>query len=223
MGEGLENFKFNTKSSFQNIKLDIESLKIQIQLLQAENRRLREELNKIELNKKISETIPKKEESQKSLKAEKLRLMIENAVSEALKKEYTKALAVLRPVSAETEANDEEQIIQEKATEENPKTTPRKVQNKRVKDKLKEDILKSYERNRKDIIKQQILTEANKAPMTKLELRDLIVNTKKYCSKASFYRYLEELELAGIIIYKRVQKKTVIKPLTVSSRDEQDL
>ena len=75
--------------------------------------------------------------------------------------------------------------------------------------------MKNYERNRKDIVKQQILTEAAKADLTKIQLRDLVVDQKKYCSKASFYRYMEELELEGLISYYRHKGKNLIQPAKV--------
>jgi len=84
------------------------------------------------------------------------------------------------------------------------------------KDSLKEDLLKAYERNRKNIIKEQILSEAKKGGMTKIALRDLVVDQKKYCSKASFYRYMDELELQGLITYQRRKGKDLIQPVSIN-------
>ncbi len=224
MGDDLKSFKNKIVNSFQNIKMDLEALRIQIQLLKAENERLKEKLNQLIIKQEIREEKERKEESQQesqaSLSETELRLIIEKILAEALKQKNTKESSVLRPVSIvkETITPEDDMIIknnnyyEEKTRESDRREEKTKIKEEK-KDTLKEDLIKTYERNRKKIIKQQILAEINKNELTRIELRDIIVNNKKYCSKASFYRYLEELELEGLITEKKKKKRTILKPI----------
>lgn len=211
MGENKDTFKINTIQSFQAIKQDIQALNIRIQLLEAENRRLKQELEE--------EKESKKEESQESLKvsaekkeSQELRQIIRETVEEALTLKHTREPESLSNQKIREENTQTQISIQEP---QEIKYTPKPKVEKIQKDNLKEDLIRSYERNRKNIIKQQILTESNKGSYSKVELRDIIVNQKKYCSKASFYRYLEELELEQLISYKRRKKKTIIEAAVI--------
>lgn len=214
MGEQDKHFRKSVLQGFQNAKNDINNLQVRVLLLEAENRKLQEALREAQKepeNQKISE-------SQENLSKEELRLFIKEvvteAVSEELKRQNTKAASVF---SAETATPIEEtsnQYIEEAPITQRPLRTPQRA----PQDKLKEDLLKNYERNRKTIIKQQILAEANKKQLTKIELREIVVGDKKYCSKASFYRYVEELELEGFLEYKRKNHKTLVVP-QISTRE----
>ena len=189
---GLRNSVFQ---GFQRVKNDIERQNIRIMLLEAENKRLKEEMERFKNKPKEEysrQETPQNTESQESLSIETLRLELRKIISEELKRQNTKAASVFS-TETETEINPEPLIKRQ---------TPS--------DKLKEDLLRNYERNRKDIVKQQILTEAAKGSHTKIQLRDIVVDQKKYCSKASFYRYLEELELSGALQQRRQQKRTVL-------------
>lgn len=218
MGDKYDSLKQNVFQGFQRVKQDIEALNVRILLLESENRRLREELQRIDTkdkDRKPSEEDQKMSASQPSLNLETLRLFIketvEETVREALRKENTKAADVF---STETEPETEQQPPEPPAQQEPPQP---KTAAQRKQDRLKEDLMKNYERNRKDIVKQQILTEAAKSNLTRIQLRDIVVDQKKYCSKASFYRYTEELELEGLLQQKRKNNKTVLEPLTLKA------
>ncbi len=186
---GLRNSVFH---AFQHAKNDIERMNIRLMLLETENKRLLNEVFFLK-NNNSSEKFQESSESQEILSIETLRLELRKIVSEELKAMNTKAAA---RVSAETET-EKLPIEQKKVVSE---------------DKLKEDILRNYDRNRKDIVKQQIISETEKGTYSKLQLRDIVVDQKKYCSKASFYRYLDELELTGRVRYQRQKNQTVIIP-----------
>ncbi len=66
-------------------------------------------------------------------------------------------------------------------------------------DPLKEKILLKYNKKKKEVIKQKILEIASTKEVTLNELRETLVNDLKYCSRASFYRYFEEMKKAGIV------------------------
>ncbi len=64
---------------------------------------------------------------------------------------------------------------------------------------LKSELLRSFKRNKKQIIKQRILSLIKGRQMPVAELKEAIVDDKNYCSKATFYRYIDELKKAGIV------------------------
>jgi hypothetical protein len=60
--------------------------------------------------------------------------------------------------------------------------------------KLEKEVMKKFNRSKKDIIKHKILEVVKTRQVTIPELKEIIVDQEEYCSKASFYRYLEEIK-----------------------------
>ena len=79
-------------------------------------------------------------------------------------------------------------------------------------DALRDELLKTFYKNRKDIIKSQILKEAQNRELDKSELSEIVVRDRKYCSKASFYRYIEELERDGLLGTEIIEGKSCLRP-----------
>ena len=190
-----DNFKKNVIRGFQAVKVDINELEVRLNplLSMLDQIQIRlENLEKTLENRKISE-------SQASLN---LRLRQNESGGKPLKPGPTKVLDSLNTSETETKTGN----LSEKASV------------KKSQDKLKEDLLKSYKRNRKEIVKQQIVIEAGKKLVTKSDLREVIVDEKNYCSKASFYRYLEELVDEGLVKYKVRSKRVYIQPVIESTK-----
>ena len=61
------------------------------------------------------------------------------------------------------------------------------------KDLLKEEMLSSLKRKRRQVIKGKILSIIKSGAMSIPELKHMIVDELSYCSKATFYRYLNEI------------------------------
>jgi len=61
---------------------------------------------------------------------------------------------------------------------------------------LEQEVAKKLNRNKKGIIKQKIL-ELIEQNIPIIEVKDKIVDQQKYCAKASFYRYVDELKRDG--------------------------
>lgn len=59
---------------------------------------------------------------------------------------------------------------------------------------LKSELMRHYKKNKKGIIKQRILDFIKEKEYSLPELKEIIVDDKQYCSKASFYRYIDELK-----------------------------
>jgi len=64
---------------------------------------------------------------------------------------------------------------------------------------LEQEVAKKLNRNKKGIIKQKILELLDQG-IPVIEVKDRIVDQQKYCAKASFYRYVEELKKDGKFI-----------------------
>lgn len=61
------------------------------------------------------------------------------------------------------------------------------------KDPLKDEIMRKFSRSRRELVKQKIVELLMTKPMKLSDLKYNMVEQMKYCSKASFYRYVEEL------------------------------
>ena len=59
-------------------------------------------------------------------------------------------------------------------------------------DRLKNEVITKFNRNKKNIIKQKIMDLMGKLEIA--EIKDIIVDQQKYCSKATFYRYVEDIK-----------------------------
>ncbi len=64
---------------------------------------------------------------------------------------------------------------------------------------LQTEIMRRLKRNKKPVIKQKILNVISSGQYTLPEIKDIIVDENNYCSKASFYRYFEELKKRNLI------------------------
>ncbi|MGM5480002.1 MAG: transcriptional repressor [Nanobdellota archaeon] len=79
---------------------------------------------------------------------------------------------------------------------------------------LEREALKKINKNRKQIIQETILQHINQQNTTPLELKKTIVDTKQYCSKATFYRYVQELEDKQQLQRITINGTTTLHPIT---------
>ncbi len=75
---------------------------------------------------------------------------------------------------------------------------------------LKKEILRGLRKRRKNIIKKKILDLIREDGVELSELKYLIVEQLSYCSKASFYRYVEELKEAGLLFITTIDNKNIV-------------
>ena len=64
---------------------------------------------------------------------------------------------------------------------------------------LEAEFLKKFKKNKKNIIKSKILSLIKDNKLDRSQLKSLLVDQLNYCSKASFYRYLQEMLYEGQI------------------------
>ncbi len=66
-------------------------------------------------------------------------------------------------------------------------------------DKLKKEVIHKFRRHKKEIIKNKIMESVRLKRVMLPELKEIIVDQMVYCSKATFYRYYDELRKEGTI------------------------
>ena len=86
---------------------------------------------------------------------------------------------------------------------------------------LEEEALSAVTKNRREIIKQKILGVASKGQMTAKRIKEVIVDRHHYCSKATFYRYLQELKQQERIDTVELNGKSYLSPTPHHLRHEQ--
>jgi len=66
-------------------------------------------------------------------------------------------------------------------------------------DPLKTEVISKFKRNKKRLIKNKILETIKFKQLSIPEIKEIVVDLHSYCSKASFYRYIEELKREDFI------------------------
>jgi septal ring factor EnvC (AmiA/AmiB activator) len=168
----MEDFKSQVKKGFQNCRTDINTLKV-------ENDILKEKINSQE--KELSE-----------LKAEIKGIQIALDYIKEFNKNITQA-PIQKP-----------QNIVEPSPVEIPKV---KIETKDPYEALLAFKAKS---NKRELLKQKLTSMISENGMNLSELKFLFVEHYKYCSKATFYNYLKELELERIIQINRENSKNFV-------------
>ncbi|MFP4118841.1 MAG: hypothetical protein ACLFTH_02190 [Candidatus Woesearchaeota archaeon] len=124
---------------------------------------------------------------------------------------------------AEEAAETEETPIERKSVEEDAyiilDTPQGKKQREEAIKALQRDAAKEVSKNRKSIVKEKILSQAGSSRCTPHELKKIFVDSHKYCSKATFYRYLTELEEEEKINYISINNKKYIYPLSTTAKE----
>ncbi len=82
------------------------------------------------------------------------------------------------------------------------------------KDPLKEKLVKKYKKGKKVVIKQKILDIALEKEMSLAVVRDTIVIDLRYCSRATFYRYFEELKREDLLETISINGLEIVKILS---------
>ena len=70
---------------------------------------------------------------------------------------------------------------------------------------LKSEVMRKFNKNKKNLVKQKILDIIKTKQIPLADLKFYIVDQLNYCSKASFYRYIDEMkdlmEIKNNIVY----------------------
>jgi hypothetical protein len=81
-----------------------------------------------------------------------------------------------------------------------------------LKNPLENEVISKFKRNKKRMIKNKILETIKDSALSIPEIKEVVVDQFKYCSKATFYRYIEELKRHDFI-HINEQEIVKIKPM----------
>ncbi len=68
-------------------------------------------------------------------------------------------------------------------------------------------------KQRKNVVKEKILSLANEKSNSLIDIKEEIVDKQALCSKATFYRYFDEIKGDGKVEFQTVNRKKVVKPI----------
>jgi len=74
----------------------------------------------------------------------------------------------------------------------------------------KSELARQFKKNQKSLIQQRILSLIEKAEYSLPDLKMIIVDQKRYCSKATFYRYVSELEKSKLVSMAEVNGENIV-------------
>lgn len=176
----MDDFKEQVKEGFVACKSDISTLS-------KEN---------LELNQKVSNL----ESDNKYLKNQVLELTSQvKGIEIALNyiKDFNTNSNIQKPNQVSEEIRNDEKIIQ--------KPTPKITQ-----DPYEALLAFKAKSNKREMLKQKLISMITESGINLSELKFLFVDHYKYCSKATFYNYIKELEYEKYVVQKRENHKSFI-------------
>jgi len=197
----MDEFKEQVKRSFKSCRKDIESL-------QEDNNSLKEKYEQLEEeNSLLKDKISTLESQNNQLKGEL------DGIKIAL--EYIKSM---QPTSQETREEEsifidneptqkEEEILKPSAKSTNPSSTSSSNSSS---DPYEALLAYKAKTNKREILKQKLLSMVSENGILLSELKFMFVDHFGYCSKATFYNYLKELELEKTIYVEREKSKNFV-------------
>jgi len=106
-----------------------------------------------------------------------------------------------------------------------PQETPKQIEvptqqpSEQIKQQTKPEMFKDpYEallafkakHNKREVLKQKMMSMVGENGMSLSELKFMIVEHFRFCSKASFYNYLKELEIENVVAIRRENTKNTV-------------
>lgn len=190
----MEEFKEQVRKSFSACKSDISNL-------QVENLELKRKINNLEEeNFNLKQQILQNNNSLIEIKAELKGL--------TLAFEYIKKFTE-NSYSNNNYKNNKEIGIKPQINIQEP-IFEKTILQQKTKDPYEALLAFKAKVNKRDILKQKILSMINEEGINLSELKFMFVEHFKYCSKATFYNYLKELEFEKIIKIEREHSKNFI-------------
>ena len=193
----MEDFKDQVKRSFQACKSDIEAL-------QEENKDLKQQISQLNTNNQaLSEQIQSLQNENQELNSEISNLKAElKGVHIALDyiKEFTEPLRQQQQQPQESP----EPVTQPQ------KPAPSKPKQSEHKDPYEALLAFKAKTNKRELLKQKLTTLITEEGLSLSELKFMFVDHYRYCSKATFYNYLKELELEKAVVIERENAKNKV-------------
>ena len=217
MGE-IEDLKEVLKNTFSKIKSDItlnsdavNELNSKITALVKENKALYRQI--AELNSLLNNVKSAKPVIKKSVSSKKINELSET--SNSFREELDELSQKIIELSSKFASLGNNKPLDEAGTRQLIKDEIKSLQSSKAsvqKQNIQERMLKQFDKKRKDIIKHKILELSSQSQMTLPELKEIIVDQSGYCSKASFYRYIERMKLRSQIDFVELNGISIIVP-----------
>ena len=202
IGNSVEQFKEQVKKGFVSCREDITELQKQNSLQRDLLQSLIKQINsKDELIDKLNEKIKNFEKTQELI-LEKINFISLNKSKITEKQEIDDNLY--------DELYPNKKLNPNLRLNESHKNISTNNSNKYSKDPYEALLEFKAKANKKEVIKQKILTTIPNEGINSSELCFLFVEHFKYCSKATFYNYLKELEFSNQIRTQRENSKNMI-------------
>jgi predicted metal-dependent hydrolase len=76
---------------------------------------------------------------------------------------------------------------------------------------LKTEIMRKFNRNKRNIIKSKILEIIGSSRNISIpEVKESVVDQMRYCSKATFYRYIDEMKKNNLLDFPSINGKEIV-------------
>lgn len=195
----MEDFKEQVRKSFQSCRSDIENL-------QEENNSLKEKVNELkEENSQLRERLVNQEAVSNQLKGELEGIKI------AL--DYIKSFQQYSSSNESAESSttqEKEVVVDEKEEKPKKKESGSTSQQKDSSDPYEALLAYKARANKREVLKQKLVSMISENGIHLSELKFMFVEHFRYCSKATFYNYLKELELEKAIKVERENSKNFV-------------
>lgn len=208
-------FKEQVKKSFSACRDDIEELK-------SNNISFKQIIEKINTDNEYKNSIVQNLQSQISTMQQTQSSLLQEI--QFLREEFSNLRN--QTFQEEVKGNPNEQFyqsnnkIKDNSIKTNSKTddeNPKQMKREHKKDPYEALLEFKAKTNKRELVKQKILTTVPNGGMILSELRFLFVEHFNYCSKATFYNYLKELEYSRQIRIEREHSKNIVYLQGISS------
>lgn len=115
-----------------------------------------------------------------------------------LREELRMTLEIMRDTSRRNEETVQMLIRENQELRKELRELRDKIDNNKT-DKLQSEVMRTFKKKKKDLVKRKIFDIINTTPCSLAQLKELIVDEHQYCSKATFYRYFDEIQKEGTI------------------------
>lgn len=126
------------------------------------------------------------------------------------------ALEYIKDFKKQNEIKKVNEIKQEVEISQQPSISKKISQNQNNQDPYEALLAFKAKANKRDVLKQKIVSMIGEGGISLSELKFMFVEYFKYCSKATFYNYLKELEIEKIIKIERENSKNIVMKNSVS-------
>lgn len=188
----MDDFRDSVKRGFSACRTDIESLK--------------------EENFELKELISKQKKSLELLKEEFFKSKEDNLELKSQIKGLEIAIEYIKEMKTSQKIQEEKKVEEEVKIIETPikKQTRKHLNPSEIEDPYEALLAFKAKANKREMLKGKLISMISEQGQNLSELKFLFVDHFKYCSKATFYNYLKELELEKKVSVERTHSKNLI-------------